>query len=128
MPPWGNRLVPALPEASNGFNETSPLKLLLQIHFSSGAILPKLDVDDVYKAPKELPEYQDSEWMSRSSQYLKYLETLEYVVKEKITEVVYGMDSYNRIVDVFERRYPQVYSYRIIRPIPGFLRSASSNE
>lgn len=123
LPPYGDILVPVLPDSAIGLLQISPLEFLLRNHFSSGVVVPKI----IHKT--EHHEFEDPileagySWDSPSSRKLKYLEVLEYVVKEEITEVLWGIEAYNRLVDVFLNQGSKVYTFLCIKDVPDYLAS-----
>jgi hypothetical protein len=121
LPPYGKYLLPALPGLSSDFYAHSPLDVLLRLHFSNGAILPKflqIGEDDGSDNP-EL--FSGGCWEGTVTRKLKYLSVLEYLVKEEITEVLWGADAYERLVDVYTASRPKVYSWTCICDVPAEL-------
>jgi len=123
LPPYGDILIPVLPDSAIAFSEISPLELLLRNHFSSGVVVPKI-IEPFEKDVVEDPILQSGmSWVGWSTRKLKYLEVLEYVAKEEIHEVLWGIQAYNRIVDVFMNRGRKIYTYTCIRDVPVYLAS-----
>jgi hypothetical protein len=121
LPPYGDILVPVLPDTASALLEISPLDFLLRNHFSSGAVLPRI-IQPGDTTRFENPQlYPGGCWIGPSSKKLKYLEVLEYVNREETTEVLWGMEAYDRIVDVFMKRGSKIYEWLCIRDVPVFL-------
>lgn len=121
LPPYGETLVPVLPDDPITLTEISPLELLLRNHFSGGAILPRvLDIGDIDESrdPVLIPGYS---WSGSATRKLKYLEVLGYVVKEEQSEALWGLPAYNRIIDVFSGIGIKIYTYTCIADVPDHL-------
>lgn len=121
LPPYEDILIPVCPNLPSDILQSSPLDILLRYHFSDAVILPRYLESGELDESKDPPLFDDGSWVGTVTRKLKYLEVLEYVVKEEMSEILYGLRAYERIRDVFENRGSKVYSYRCIRPIPDFL-------
>lgn len=123
LPPYGDILVPVLPDDPITLTQITPLELLLRNHFSGGVILPR------FLQPEDLNESTDpvlvpgSSWWGSSTRKLRYLETLGYVEKEEQHEALWGLDAYNRIMDVFAGNGVKVYQYTCLLDVPDHLMS-----
>lgn len=121
MPPWSDKLIPVCPTNPEDITNSSPLSVLLHHHFTDGVVLPKF---------QDIGEIDDSldpclnvggTWVGSSTKKLRYLEVLGYVVREEMSEVLWGVEAYNRVVDVFAREGVKVYRYNVVRSIPDYL-------
>lgn len=123
LPPYSDTLIPALPDFPAELISISPLERLLHNHFSGGAVLPKIfevgDVDDSHD-PVLL---SGGSWQGTMTSKLKYLEVLEYVTKEEITEALWGIDAYNRIIDIYSGVGSKLYTFHCICDVPVELSS-----
>lgn len=121
MPPWSDKLIPVCPTRPEDMTQFSPLTTLLHYHFTDGVALPKYldsgEIDGSIDPDLSL----GSEWVGTSTKKLRYLETLEYVVREELLEILWGEAAYTRIVDVFASVVPKVYRYRVVCRVPEHL-------
>jgi hypothetical protein len=123
LPPFGDILIPACPARPSDLLDLSPLDVLLHYHFNDGVVLPKYIQDGEQDGSTDPPLYNGGQWYGTSSQKLRYLEVLEYVVKDEQTEILFGMAAYQRVVDVFSNVGRKEYLFHCIRDVPDFLIS-----
>jgi hypothetical protein len=128
LPPYGDTLIPVLPDAAIGLSQISPLEFLLRNHFSSGVVAPKIIRPEDSDPSEDSILISGGCWSSRSTRGLRYLEVLEYVVKEEQQEVLWGMEAYERLVDVFNSNGAKMYTFSCIRDVPVFLQDVLSYE
>lgn len=121
LPPYGDTLIPALPDTPDQMRLLSPLDLLLHNHFSGGATLPKLLNTDDPDDSEDPCLYAGGEWSGASNSKLKYIEVLGYLVKKEETEVLWGISAYNRIIDVFSNNGKKVYTFTCVMDVPEHL-------
>jgi hypothetical protein len=127
LPPWSETLIPVLPDTADALLSIHPLDFLLRNHFSNGAILPKIIEPHERNAYPDPIYYSGGEWEGPSTKKLRYLGVLGYVVKEEITEALWGVAAYERLVDVFSGKAIKLYSWTCIRDVPDFLASVPIN-
>jgi hypothetical protein len=123
LPPFGPHLIPVLPMQSSDCYTHSPLDVLLRHHFSEGVIVPKFLQIGEEDGSDDPPLYQNGTWEGTVTRKLKYLSVLEYVVKDEITEVLWGATAYQRLVDVYSVRGSKVYAWTCVVDVPDFLVS-----
>jgi hypothetical protein len=121
LPPYSDILVPVLPDDPIALIEISPLDNLLRHHFSGGAVLPKIYQDGDNDESQDPNLIAGNSWSGTLTQKLKYLEVLEYVVKTEMTEVFWGVEAYNRIVDMYYDLGSKVYEFECVADVPYFL-------
>jgi len=121
LPPYGDILVPVLPDDHFALLTISPLDFLLRNHFSGGAVLPRYLEDDEDNGSLDLDLVSGSTWSGTTTRKLKYLEVLGYVGKEEVTEVLWGIQAYNRIVEIFGRERRKLYLWTCIQDVPVHL-------
>jgi hypothetical protein len=121
LPPYGNRLIPALPDASASLILIPPLDLLLHYHFSSGAILPKVLYNDSDDGSFGADWVAGNQWEGTMTRKIRYLDVLGYVRCEKQSEVVWGIDAYNRLVDMYSGSESYVYNICVLEDVPVHL-------
>jgi len=121
LPPYGSRLIPALPDASAGLISISPLELLLHHHFTGGAILPKFVQGDDVDGSLSPDWVAGNSWCGSMSKKIRYLDVLGYINSEKVTEALWGIDAYNRIIDVYSGYGSQEYEISVLEDVPDFL-------
>jgi hypothetical protein len=123
LPPYGDILIPVLPDASYALLSITPLDFLLRNHFSSGVVAPKIIMSSDSDEVEHPVLVSGGTWISCSTKKLRYLEVLEYVSKTMVNEVLWGLDAYQRLVDVYTNRGLELYEYLCIRDVPEFLES-----
>jgi len=121
LPPYGEVLIPVLPETTEEMISISPLESLLRNHFSSGAVLPRIfqngDDDDSENALL----VSGSEWEGTMTKHLKFLEVLGYVVSEELTEVVWGIEAYERLRMMYSGEGRSMYHFVCVSDVPYHL-------
>lgn len=126
LPPYGDTLIPVCPTTPEDILTSSPLTILLHYHFDDGVVLPRYLQPGEIDVSKDPPLYYNSCWVGTVTKKLRYLEVLEYVAKDELTEVLSGKQAYDRIVDVYSNVGSKVYEYRCIAPIPQYLSDLPS--
>lgn len=121
LPPYGHRLIPALPDTPASMISISPLEVLLHYHFSGGAILPKFHFDYDEDGSSESHQFAGDEWYGTMTKKLRYLDVLGYVDSEEETEVLWGIQAYDRLIDVYSGYGTKLYKFRILKDVPDFL-------
>lgn len=121
LPPYGHRLIPALPDTTASMISITPLEVLLHYHFSGGAILPKFhtEFDDDESLDHHL--YADDQWVGTMTKKLRYLDVLGYVDSEEITEALWGIRAYERLVDMYSGLGTKTYRFRLLKDVPDYL-------
>lgn len=118
LPPYGDVLIPVCPTVPSDIHDHSPLGILLRYHFDDGVVLPRCQKPGELDESRDPPLSEYCTWVGRSTAKLRYLEVLEYVVKEDMTEVMFGTAAYERLVDMYSRALPKFYEWKCIAPIP----------
>lgn len=113
----------AFPDDITELTRTPPLRLLVRMHFSVGAVLPKVYYEGDDRAKKDYQFVAGEQWRSPSDRHLTYMEKLGYLQKEVVDEVLFGLDAYNRFFDVYENRRPIVYEYTCLVDVPEIFYS-----
>ena len=121
LPPYGEYLMPVCPASPSDILQSSPLNVLLHYHFDDGVALPRYLQEGELDESTDPPLFPNGRWMGTTTKKLRYLETLEYVVKTELSEVLYGVAAYNRIVDVFSNSGSKVYEFECVAAIPSHL-------
>jgi len=121
LPPYGDILVPVLPDTPITLISISPLELLLHMHFTDGAVLPRIYRDETDDEFDHSLLVAGGVWNSPMSRYLKYLGVLEYVKSEEMEEVIWGIDAYNRLVDLYSGRLRRMYTFSCVVDVPVHL-------
>jgi hypothetical protein len=121
LPPYDTVLIPVLPENPDEILAISPLDSLLRNHFNGGAVLPRS-----YKSG-DMDESEDpifvsgGEWTGTMTKYLKYLKVLGYVTSDQETEVVWGLDAYERLRLLYSGDLRGIYKFTCIADVPPHL-------
>lgn len=121
LPPYGPRLIPALPDTPASMISISPLETLLHYHFSGGAILPKFHTDCDDDGSMVTHQYSGDEWYGTMTKKLRYLDVLGYVDSVEETEVLWGIHAYDRLIDVYSGLGTKLYGFRLLKDVPIFL-------
>jgi len=121
LPPYGRRLIPALPDTAASMISISPLEVLLHYHFSGGAILPKFHIESDEDGSKDDHQYAGDEWYGTMTKKLRYLDVLGYVSSDEVTEVLWGIHAYERLIDVYSGYGTKLYQFHILKDIPDYL-------
>jgi hypothetical protein len=126
LPPYGEKLIPVLPDTPISMILTSPLDNLLHYHFQEGAILPKFHHE--YDIDESLSHHQfaGEEWCGTMTKKLRYLDVLGYVDCDEVLEAIWGIDAYNRLIDVYSGYGTRTYNFRILKDIPDYLVAISN--
>jgi hypothetical protein len=118
LPPYHDMLVPVIPEEPLQLTLISPIEALLQNHFCGFAVVPAIvEVDEVDPSEYFHISYND-EWFGAKTKYLKHLEVLGYVVSEQVDELVYGIEAWNKLTDMYAGNLRVRYSFKCIRDVP----------
>jgi hypothetical protein len=119
LPPYGEMLIPALPDTPEGLLEVSPLKLLLQNHFTGTACVPRCLSPGMVDESKGLVDiYEGLVWIGSSSKKLNLIESLGYIVKEVEYEMLMGLDAYNALIGMYEGPSFRAYRYHCLMDVP----------
>lgn len=121
LPPFGDLLIPALPDDPITLTTISPLHLLLRHHFSGVVTFPKAHEQNGLNESDDPLLVAGSEWDGPSTKHLRYLEVLGYVAKEEITEVLWGIAAWNRVLDVYSGKIVKEYSWTCLADVPEHL-------
>lgn len=123
LPPYGNKLIPALPDTSASIIAISPLEVLLHYHFSGGAILPKFEYSEDEDESKVNHQYAGDSWSGSMTKKLRYLDVLGYIASEEQTEVLWGIQAYERLIEVYSGYGTKIYTFHLLKDLPDFLNA-----
>jgi len=119
VPQLGGRyLCPVKPQDARDLLR-DPLKYVIGLHWKGAAIVPKRLSDVDPSEVKSLDWSDQSSFLSTSTPYLSWMETLGYVASEQVDQLLFGDSGFDRLVKEYLVYSPRLYTYHIREEPPS---------